>query len=131
VNKRGSEEGLYGLKSRRNGLEWVSSRIISNVSASQRRAPGLIGHGKCMEEFEAKEGRRSGVGKRTRTITPTSVIPHDLIFKERPQSLLNPLQDLGILEMWIIIEIPHTSSYSSASVSLPLKAFDRRGSKRT
>jgi len=33
VNKRGSEEGLYGLKSRRIGLEWVSSRIISNVSA--------------------------------------------------------------------------------------------------
>lgn len=31
--KRGSEEGLYGLKSSRIGLECVSSRIISNVSA--------------------------------------------------------------------------------------------------
>jgi hypothetical protein len=35
VNKRGSEEELYGLKSSRIGLEWVSSRITSNVSAGQ------------------------------------------------------------------------------------------------
>jgi len=34
------------------------------------------------EEFEVREGKRSRVGKRTPTITPTSIIAHDLIFKE-------------------------------------------------
>jgi len=38
VNRSGSEEGLYGLKSRRIGLEWVSSSIMSNVSVCQREA---------------------------------------------------------------------------------------------
>jgi len=36
VNRSGSEEWLYGLKSSRIGLEWVSSRIMSNVSVCQR-----------------------------------------------------------------------------------------------
>jgi hypothetical protein len=57
VNKRGSEEGLYGLKSRRIGLEWVSSRMISNVSACQRLVLERTGRERCREEFEVKEGK--------------------------------------------------------------------------
>ena len=120
VNRSGSEEGLYGLKSRRIGLEWVSSRIISNVSVGQRRALRLIEHGNTgeyMEMFEVKEGRSQRSKRRRHTITSTSIISHYLIFKERSQSLLNPLQDLGILEVRIVVVISDTSSFSSATLS--------------
>jgi hypothetical protein len=53
VNKRGSEEGLYGLKSSRIGLECVSSRMISNVSIYQREA-------RANARREVREGVVSG-----------------------------------------------------------------------
>jgi len=133
VNRSGSEEGLYGLKSRRIGLEWVSSRIISNVSVGQRRGLRLMEHGNTgeyMEMFVVKEGRSQRGKRRRHTITSTSIISHYLIFEERSQSLLDSLQDLGILEVWIVVIISDTSSFSSATISLPSEAVGERGTYR-
>jgi hypothetical protein len=108
VNKSGSEELLYGLKSSSIGFWWLSSRIISNVSVDQRRSEKRQG----AEMRAANKGDRAGGGrKRKRTITSTGIVTHYLIFEKRPQRLAYPLEDLRVLEVGIIIIIPHTSPY--------------------
>lgn len=62
MNKSGSEELLYGLKSRRIGLVWVSSRITSNVSGGQRwEATGLWEGGRKCARGSVRVNRETEV----------------------------------------------------------------------